>query len=460
MKSTLKRTKILIAFAFAFMAGLIFLAYTFFSNGSEYVFKPANRHLYSSSVLANSGKIFDKNGIILVQTVEGKRVFNESEKIRKATLHAVGDNSSYIATGVQNNFRSELTGFNLIWGVSAATKRGGNNIELTLNADLCALALDELRGKNGVVGVYNYKTGEIVCMVSTPTFDINNKPSEIDSDETGKYTGIYMNKLFSGLYVPGSVFKIVTAAAAIEAIPDILTRDFNCTGEYKTVDGVVKCSSTHGSLNFEKAFNVSCNAVFALIANEIGSKKISDMADMLGLTNSLYFDKVKSSKGIVNLLGANSADLGWASIGQYTIMCNPLSIMTMMGAIANGGNAVRPYFVSEIKKSDGSIIYSGNTVIIGRYLNLTTSNILKSLLRSNVVNYYGNNILKRLEICAKTGTAELGGALRPHSWFTGFSQSEAFPYAFVVVVENGGSGLNVAAPVAANVLNALEKLDD
>ena len=144
-------------------------------------------------------------------------------------LQTIGDTSFFISSGVHNTFKSELTGFNMIWGINTAASGAKSNLKLTLDAKLCKTALNALEGQKGAVGVYNYKTGEIIVMVSSPTYDIQNKPYDIDTDKTGTYDGVYLNKLLSGLYVPGSVFKTVTAAAAIDNIPDILTRKFNCS---------------------------------------------------------------------------------------------------------------------------------------------------------------------------------------------------------------------------------------
>ena len=99
-------------------------------------------------------------------------------------------------------------------------------MKLTLDADLCKTAYEALEGKKGAVVVYNYKTGAILCEVSTPSFDPGAPPADLDTDETGKYEGVYLNNVLSSTYTPGSVFKVVTTAAAIENIPDLDSRTF------------------------------------------------------------------------------------------------------------------------------------------------------------------------------------------------------------------------------------------
>lgn len=146
--------------------------------------------------------------------MEGERLYHADAAVRKATLHAVGDLDGYIVTGLHSSYWDKLVGYNLVNGVFQPSGRG-NDITLTLDAGLCVTALEALGRYSGTVGVYNYKTGELLCMVSTPTYDVNQKP-DVDGDESGRYTGVYINRFLSSSFVPGSTFKLVTAAAALQ----------------------------------------------------------------------------------------------------------------------------------------------------------------------------------------------------------------------------------------------------
>jgi peptidoglycan glycosyltransferase len=440
-----------------FAAGLVVLLVSFYRNAETYVMKPVNGHLYSSGVLTGGGNVVDRNGVILSKSGDGERVYNSASAIRKALLHTIGDDHGFIATGVQKTFSSELVGYSVFWGVNTSKTGKGNSLKLTLDANVCAAAYEALTGRKGTVGVYNYKTGEMICMVSTPSFDVNSKPADIAADTSGKYDGVYVNKLLNGLYVPGSVFKVVTAVCALENIPNIRSRAFECTGELKTRGGTVICSEVHGTVTFDQALKYSCNSAFAQIAIELGASRLNSTAKRLGLTSSFTVDRVNTATGIFDVSGTTDADLGWAGIGQYTTMANPFAIMTMMGAVANGGTPVQPYFVESVTNSAGMRTYRGGGDKLSNYMGLTTANALQSILRDTVKTYYGESGLEGLEICAKTGTAEVGKDKTPHAWFAGFSQKSDFPYAFVVVVENGGGGYRAAAPVAAKVLRAISK---
>ena len=285
MRITSKRALAIYALIGAFLIGVVFLIGSFAVNGETWALKRFNQHLFTGGSLTSAGTIYDTKGVILAQTKDGERIYNDSRRIRKATLHMVGDTAGYISTGIHTIFRSELTGYNLVDGVYRLMEDGeGNNIRLTINAELCATALDALGDRKGTVGVYNYKTGEILCMVSSPTYDPERKPTDIDTDKTGKYDGIYLNRFLSGVYTPGSTFKTITAISAIDNIPDIFTQKFTCKGKMQTSGGVIYCNEEHGhgTITFEQALNRSCNVAFAQIAIQLGAEKLTATAQQLG----------------------------------------------------------------------------------------------------------------------------------------------------------------------------------
>ncbi len=459
MRITSKRALAIYALIGAFLVGVVFLIGGFVLNGETWALKRFNQHLFTGGSLTSAGTIYDTNGTILAQTKNGERVFNDSSRIRKATLHMVGDTAGYISTGIHSIFRSELTGYNLIDGVHRLKEDGeGNNITLTLNADVCATALDALGGRKGTVGVYNYKTGEILCMVSSPTYDPERKPTDIDTDKTGKYDGIYLNRFLSGVYTPGSTFKIVTAISAIDNIPDIFTQKFTCKGKMQTNGGVIYCNekSGHGTLTFEQALNKSCNVAFAQIALQLGAEKLTATAEQLGFNQAMQMDGINIAISKFDLSGADERGIGQAGLGQHTTLVNPYHMLTIMGAIANGGTPVTPYVVKSITTPGGLTLKKGSANTGKAYLSASTASKMVELMRSNTIHFYGDSRFPSgMQICGKTGTGEVGGDKAPHAWFVGFSQNPATPYAFVVVVENGGSGYQQAIPIANKVLAAI-----
>ena len=451
MRNTTKRTRIIIPLILAFFVGLGFMLYNFIVHGDEWVSKSVNSHVYANSQLTVAGAIYDRDGKALVSTQKGKRVYNSDYYVRLGTLHAVGDSGGYIATSVQNLYRSNLIGYNFPNGLyKTISSDEGCDIRLTLDSQVCADAYRSMNGKKGTVLVYNYQTGEIICMVSAPTYDPQNKPKDINTDTSGKYDAVYLNRAITGVFTPGSTFKVVTAICAIENIPDIYSRKFTCTGKYHVSDGDVICNGVHGKLNFERALNVSCNSVFAQLANEVGKEALTQTVRDMGFAKNITISKAKTVRSSFDVSKSTGLDLGWAGIGQYTTLVNPCQMLLFMGAIANGGTAITPYLVEESSEVvDIKGVQSTNIK-----LSPETANKIKNLLRSNVMNYYGDRKFPNLEMCGKTGSAEVKNA-RSHAWFVGFSQKQGFPYAVVVCLENGGMGYNDAIPVANKVMQSV-----
>ena len=459
MKMTSRRSLVVLLLVVAVIAGLVFLGFKLAVNGENWATLRANEHLTEDGSFIAAGNITDRNGEILAKTENSKRVYNDSERIRRATLHIVGDTEGYISSGVQTAYKTQLIGYNRVTGLHSLIKNGrGNDVTLTLDSELCAVAYDKLNGRKGVVAAYNYKTGEILCSVSSGNYDIRNKPSEteINENKNGQYDGIYMNRLIDGLYTPGSTFKIITAASTIENKKDINSWEYTCEGE-TVIDGVkVTCPRSHGKLDFKTAFSNSCNCAFARLSDDLGEEKITVTADKFGFGESFPFGNVQTEKSRIDLADAKRGDIAWAGVGQYTTLVNPYHMLTVVGSIANDGTAVLPYTISKVATPEGRVVEE-NVAESREYISPAVANLLKEMMRFTVEDNYGDWRFKGLDMCGKTGTAEISDEEEPHSWFVGFSKNPACPVAIVVVVENGGWGSSAALPIASSVMESAYK---
>ena len=458
MKMITKRGIFLWILSALFVAGIVFLTVSFVSHGDEWAMKRYNRHLYSNGELIGAGTIYDTNDKVLAQTVDGERKYSDSKLTRKSTLHVVGDPKNFISTGVQSTFDSKLTGYNIMFGVYNIERYGkGNDMKLTIDSDICDTAYKLLDGRKGTIGIVNYKTGDIVCSVSSPSYDVNNVPDNLDTSEY--YEGVYINRLLSAHYVPGSTFKIVTAICAIENIPDIYERTWECHGAYQPEKGVeIKCNANHGgSITFKDALAKSCNSAFAQIAIELGEDKLNETAKELGIGSKITISgEIKAFEGKFDLNNAADDLLGWTGIGQGETRIAPVTMLRIVSAIANEGNAVTFNIVDDFANQAGKAL---NVTLPTNKVTLMSSETaaqIKSMLRYNVEEQYGDSNYKGLNICAKSGTAQIDSNESHNiAWFTGFMDDESNPYAFVVVVENGNSGSRTAGPIANKILQKL-----
>ena len=453
MKKIEKRALLCLLLAAALLLGSGVFVFRFFLNGGRWVSFAANRHLYNSQGQLSVGRVLDRDGDALSWVDEdGSRRWYDGATVRRATLHAVGDAQGRIGTGALVAFADRLSGYNPITGAWSPLGEG-NDLYLTLDARYNYIAYNALNGRKGAVGVYNYETGEILCMVSAPAFDPLDPPEDVESDPA--WEGAYVNRLLSGTFPPGSVYKTVTLAAAIENIPDLFDRTWTCTGSTQVGDGAVTCPRAHGELDIYSALSSSCNGVFALLANELGEDTLARYTDKAGLTSTYSVNGLKTAAGSFGLEGLTANQLGWAGVGQHNDMVNPCALMVYMGAIANGGKAAVPRLILRTENALGLPSLPALTGRTGTLISSDTAGTLADMMARNVTEQYGASRFPNMDICAKSGTAEVGGGQAPHAWFAGFLRNDDAPYAFVVLVENGGSGSDVAGSVAAQVLDAV-----
>lgn len=446
MKKIGIRAKILSIVILFFVTCMGFFLVDYFTNANWWVVHPSNKDVYIDGELATTGQVVSSDKVSLFTIDKDGSHYNESTLLTKATLHAVGDPQNRIPTGVTTSHKDKLIGFDFLNGVYNPSKKG-STINLTLNSELSKTAYDALGSYKGTIGIYNYQTGEILCMVSKPSFDPEDEPDLESSD----YEGVFINRLMNGLYVPGSVFKIITTQAALEEIPDIEKRTFHCDGGIKINGEWIACTGNHGDLGLEEGFAVSCNAVFGTLGEELGEKTLKEYAEKAGVTTQYEIDGNYTTKGRINLEGATKDELAWAGIGQHTDMINPMQYLIYMGAIAKGGKPTMPYYVDSIKSSLGLPQYVRSNSKPQQQIQTTTANELKDLMRNATKVQYGDGNFPDMQLCAKSGTAEVGDD-NPHSWFVGFSDNPKTPFAFVIIAENSDTGSSRARPIAMEVL--------
>ena len=409
MKRILKRSTLILVFTLLFIGGASFFCVELVFNADDWANQPYNAHISGNGGLEQAGAVYDRNGTVLAKTQGTDRVYNENYSVRVGLLHTVGDNSLNISTAVQSKYRSQLTGYSLIWGLNMPQSlRTSHDITLTVDANASAAAYDALSayGKQGACVVYDYKTGEVISSVSTYSYDPE-APPEINEDNEHEYEGVYLDHVLSSSYTPGSIFKLVTAAAAIENIPDLFERTWYCEGHEDIGGQEVRCvdGEAHGTLDFYGALEHSCNIVFAELAVELGPEKMTAAAEKMGINLSYEIDDVSTAKGHYDVSKATTNELAWSGVGQYNDEVNPMQ--------------------------------------------MAKSSTASTLSQSMPSYTFGS-----LSVRAKTGTAEVGDEKSPNAWMVGFSTDEDCPLAFACVVEDAGFGSQYARPVAETAMQS------
>jgi Cell division protein FtsI/penicillin-binding protein 2 len=449
MNRIAKRANYLILlFIFFLVCGAIFVN-DYRLNVKKWVLHPSNQNIYLNGELTTPGTVYSSDGFLLLQIDSQGINYANDPIVRLSTLHVIGDRNDNITTGVLYSKKSKLIGYDLLNGVFNQNLNENNQLNLTINAKISTIAYNALGDFNGAVGIYNYETGEIITMVSKPSFDPMNYIPDISNEA---YEGVFINRVTNGIYVPGSIMKLITAYAAIENIDDIYLQSFNCEHGIYIDEEWIQCHDNHGIIDFETALSVSCNSAFAIISNQIGSDILMKYASKAGINTSYSFNNINTTRGFFNVSNSSNVELAWAGIGQYTTMVNPMQFMLFVGSIANNGILVNPYYIEENR-----FFNFGNSN--ERIISKDSATTLSKLMRNNTISNYGDYRFLNMELSAKTGTAEVEDG-SPHSWFVGFLANSDTPLAFVIIVENGGNSNTEAINVAETVLHeAIEIFD-
>lgn len=455
MNRVTKRTWLMGLFIGILLSGILYFLWEYVTEAEDWISFSGSPHIYNNSNIG-CGTITDRSGTMLLDLTEN-RTYSPDETTRKSTLHWLGDRNGYIQASAVSGYAGAMAGFDRINGVYNSSGDGGS-ARLTLSATVQNAALNAMGSRKGTIGVYNYKTGEILCAVSTPTYDPDNVP-DIAGDTTGAYSGVYVNRFLQSSYVPGSIYKIVTLATALDCVPGIENMSFSCNGKVEYGTEAVTCEKAHGTQSLRGAFANSCNCAFAQIAELVGKSNMVSYVRQFAVADSLSFDGVTTAKGKYDISNTAPVSFAWSCIGQHSDLINPARYMTFMGAIANGGKAMEPYLMSYVENG-GETTYEAKAQSTGRLMSEEVADTVKAYMRNNVQQVYGDSNFPGLTVCAKSGTSQLGGEQDPNAMFAGFVDSEEYPLAFIVIVENGGYGSHTCVPVLSKVLAACKQVLD
>ncbi len=372
----------------------------------------------------------------------------------------------YAAADVKGNL---LTGRGLIIASDGGRDSYvADGIRTTLDKDLqteIEKIIGEMENDCAVV-VLDSQTGGITAMACSPDFDPNDvyeiiSENDIDND-------VLVNKATQGEYSPGSVFKIVTAAAALENGVDT-DRTYYCSG-HAELDGLaIKCDtggeSGHGYIGFEEAMSKSCNSYFIQLGEDIGADKIIDMAEKMGMGKEVMDGYPHESPGHLMTEAERSGNaIGNLSIGQGETLVTPIQIAAATNIIANGGIDKGIHLLMSGDQKD---ISDSEKVTNDQVVTEETAESINDMMQSVCVSGTGSSLELvaddgKAKASIKTGTAEYtaGDGMHSHGWITGFTPCEEPEYVITVFVEDGGSGSASAGPVLKRIIEYLEKSGD
>lgn len=338
-------------------------------------------------------------------------------------------------------------------------KEQGDHVIVTLNPKLQQAAYYGLGDYRGAVVILEPDTGKILAMVSKPDFDPSTISSEWESLTADSAASNLLNRAVSGLYPPGSTFKILTTLAYLrehgDKYEDFM---FDCEGTVTREDVTITCynSYVHGMESLKSAFANSCNTAFSTIGLELDNADFRKLAERF-LFNRELPSAVPAAKSVFHLDKHSSAgEQMTTAIGQGDTLVTPLHMAMITAAVANAGTMMRPYLISRVENAAGTAVETHAPEIYDEMMTLEEAQALTDFMKETVQSGTGTALAGAgYSVAGKTGSAEYvrDGATGTHSWFVGFSNVEDPDLAIAVIAEDGGTGSSAAVPIVRQILD-------
>ena len=453
-------------------------------DSKEYITNSYNPRLNRASEYIKRGSITDINGQVIACSEKGsdgkyKRVYNDSNIFSNITGY-----TSKGKTGIEAKYNfmletvsSELT--QRIKDAFAGTEISGDNVVLTIDADLQRYAASLLGNTKGAIVVMEPSTGKILSMVTYPNYNANTINEDWESLNSESSGSPLLNRAAQGLYPPGSIFKILTASAALKESPDMKDYTMVCEGVKRFDSSTrIRCydSKAHGRESMDKAFAKSCNTYFSTIGTMLGITKLNEEASYFMFNKELGFPLEYSKSSFSLPLDSTLSAVVETSIGQGKTMVSPLHMAMITSAVANGGIMMKPYIVSHSVTPNGTIknrslpekltaimtpdraamitelmkgvVNNGTATDAAIYISPSDINVsgqaVTTSTSTGALETISSIPVGNIQVAGKTGTAE-NGTGADHAWFVAFAPADNPEIAVAVIHENAGKGAKAIA---------------
>lgn len=460
------RNILMIAYLIAglFLGMCVYFGYFLQMESEDVINNPYNARLNSFEERVIRGKILAEDGTVLAETSRAADG-TETRVYPYGSLYAhVVGYSSMGKTGVESlaNFyllSSHINPVTKIMNELADEKSVGDNVVTTLNTTLQTIASDALGDRKGAVVAMDPGTGKILAMVSKPTFDPNQVEAQWESLVNGDSSEAkLLNRATQGLYPPGSTFKIVTALQYMREHPGTYNDyQFDCDGVYEFDNFTIQCyhKTAHGSEDFEMAFANSCNGSFSSLGQTMDLLGLKNLAEQLLFNKEQPLSFPYSKSTYVMGEDAPEWEIAQTVIGQGNTLMTPMHNLMLVSSIANGGMLMQPYVIDHVENDSGEIVKQFMPAQYGELMVANEAKALKRLLEKVVTDGTGSALrTDAYTVAGKTGSAEFEKNKETHAWFVGYAPAENPQIAICVIVEEGGSGGQAAAPIARKLFDA------
>lgn len=374
--------------------------------------------------------------------------------------HIVGY-STYGKTGIENSMNMNLITSNVSFNTRTANgvagrKNPGDTVVTTLVPQLQDIAFQSLGMYKGAIIVTRVDTGEILAMVSGPTFNPNTIMEDWDTLAADTNNSVFLNRATQGIYPPGSTFKVITTYEYMKENPDTYKNyTYTCTGSIKAGDTTIHCfkHNVHGGENLYSSLGNSCNSSYANIGKQLDRTQFADTLTQLMFNTDLpvNFEAKQSHVSMREYMPED--ELVQTAIGQGEVQMTPLHLNMITLAIANDGVMMTPYVVSGVNSAEGSVVKTYGPQEIGRVMDSEDAAMLRSLLQYDVEHGTANRLSGQAYTAAgKTGSAEYKESDDDsHAWFTGYAPADNPQVCVTIILEGAGTGGDFCVPIAKRV---------
>ncbi len=479
MNAPVRRLSLVVAALFAsLLVSTTLIQYVFAADLNA---RPDNRRTLLSTFARERGEILVgqtpvAKSVPVDDEYKYQRVYDEG----RLYAHVTGSYSFFGASGgLEQAENSLLSGssdklfYRRVSDLFTGRRAQGANVETTLDPKVQAAAADGLKGIKGAAVALDPKSGAILAMVSNPTYDPNDLAShdlrEVEKNSTAlnKDPGKpLLNRSINELYPPGSVFKVVTAAAALSTgeytensvLPGPAVLDLPDTSADLPNHDDRACSPS-GEVTMTEALAVSCNTAFAYLGMQIGADALQSQAAKFGFGDALSVPMRVTPSSVPGEM--NKPQLAQSSIGQYDVQVTPLQMAMVASGVANRGVVMKPYLVESVIGSDLSVIESADPQELSQAVTPEVAAQLTRMMEAVVEDGTGTKAqIDGVAVAGKTGTAQHGEGRKAHAWFISFAPANDPKIAVAVIAEDGGvagseaGGGTVAAPIAKQMMEA------
>ncbi len=435
----------------------------------------SNNHTLQRQAEQPRGAIISSDNVVLAESVEqDDGTYRREYPQGSLAAQLLGYSSQrYGSSGIENTMNSSLVGtenFETLGDAIrsyAGEKTAGNDVQLTINSKVQQAAEDVLEGEEGAVVALDTSTGAVLAQASAPSYNAN----KVEAVITGKNTDAdLINRATQTLYAPGSTFKALTLAAAIDT--DTVTADSTYSGAASIDIGGAPVTNyrgaSFGTMTVQEATARSVNTVYGQIAVELGAQRLVDYSERFGINSDTLGQDFSVAKSLMpDPNEMTEWETAWAGVGQpvgeHESPSGPQVTVTqmavVMAAIANDGIATRPYLVDKVISSSGTTVSETSTSVLGQVVSEQSARETQDVLKAVVDEGSGTAAqISGASVIGKTGTAETENS-KSDAWFIGTAEAGKESVTVAVLIKRGNSGGEVAAPKAQRVLRtALREL--